>query len=262
MTVSLACALSGRIKAIAPVAASINPANAAYCSPPVFRPLLQIHGTADLIVPYNGAAATIFYPASAPSEAFFRAWIKQDACSAPVISNLPNTDPFDLSTVTLAALESCSSGNSYRFYRVNGGDHSIPGPGGQNKDLYSSAAIWQFFRSQESFSMRTTSASTTSETAAIASQKRRSEQPAISLQPNPAADFSRVSFNGSEHWNLCVYDLRGQLLYAENVSGQQTMLNTSALENGMYYLVLRALDASPSVAENLSMQRYPLQVLH
>ena len=43
MTVALGCALSNRIKAIAPVAAAINPANASLCSPATFRPLLQIH---------------------------------------------------------------------------------------------------------------------------------------------------------------------------------------------------------------------------
>ncbi len=225
MTVSLGCALSGRIKAIAPVAASINPANAPFCNPAVYRPLLQIHGTLDLIVPYTGAAATIFYPASAPAEAFFRAWISRDACSAPVISNVPNTNPFDLSTVTLASLNSCASGQAYRFYRVVGGDHSIPGPGGLNKDLYSSAAIWQFFRSQGGAAPRLAEVQANAGT--------------LNLSPNPAGDAVQINTGTEANWNVMVYDLQGKLLLTQNGNGTLAQINTAGLIPGLYEVAVQ-----------------------
>ena len=224
MSVALGCALSGRIKGIAPVAAAIDPVNASACNPSVFRPLLQIHGTADGVVPIEGAPASIFYNATAPAIAFFRAWISGDACSAPVFTNLPNTVPGDGSTVTLAELNSCSSGQSYRFYRVDGGDHSIPGPGGQNKDLYASAAIWDFFRSQG---------------AAFAlppALSREAQISPVAAFPNPAQDMMTFTTGTSGAWQAMLVDAAGRTVDAWNGSGEQAQRNLAALPNGLYTL--------------------------
>lgn len=230
MAVSLACALSDRIKAIAPVAASINPANAPLCNPTSFRPLLQIHGTSDVIVPYNGSSGGLG-PALAPAEGFFRAWSGRDACPSPVFSNLPNLVISDFSTVTLASLGPCASGQSYRFYRVNNGDHSVPGPGGQNKDLYSSAAIWDFFRSQGGASPR------------LSPYSAPETGPQITLLPNPSSSSTTVQTGLNADWTLQIFDLYGRLVMTQAGSGSQAQLSVSSLPIGLYELVLQSNEA-------------------
>jgi len=246
MSVVLACALSGRIKAIAPVAAAINPDNAPLCSPAVFRPLLQIHGTADLIVPYTGAPATIFYPATAPAEAFFRAWVSRDACAAPIISNVPNSGALDFSTVTKASLSSCASGQAYEFYRVVGGDHSIPGPGGQNKDLYSSAAIWTFFRRQGGAALRLSNPDAGQEPLAEQTLK------AASLWPNPASDAVLLQTQTEGPWTAVVYDSQGRQVALLSGTGLQGSLHVGDLNTGLFQVLLQT--------ENGRSRAMPLQV--
>ncbi len=224
MSVSLACALSGRIKAIAPVAAAIEPANRNLCSPALFRPLLQIHGTDDAVVAYGGASGG-FGPPVAPAEAFFRAWVSQDACPAPVISNLPNIDLSDGSWVVEAALGPCASGQSNRFYRVNGGDHSVPGPGGQNKDLYASVAIWEFFRSQGGASPRLSAALPASTE--------------LALSPNPAADFTLLNTDTEGAWIAQVFDMQGRLVHTQFGAGNLASLEVAPLPLGLYEVVLQ-----------------------
>ncbi|MDV7395600.1 hypothetical protein RZS08_29700, partial [Arthrospira platensis SPKY1] len=55
MSHRLACELSDRIAAIAGVTGTMSSATFDDCSPGRPVPVLQIHGTADLIVNYNGA---------------------------------------------------------------------------------------------------------------------------------------------------------------------------------------------------------------
>jgi len=242
MSVVLGCALSGRIKGIAPIAAAIDPANGPLCRPALFRPLLQIHGTSDAVVAYGGSSGG-FGPPVAPAEAFFRAWVKSDACSAPVISNLPNSGALDFSTVTKASLASCTSGQAYEFYRVVGGDHSVPGPGGQNKDLYSSAAIWTFFRSQGAAALRLHNQVTASKPAADPLQ----------LWPNPASHSALLQTQTEGPWTASVYDSQGRLVSLQSGVGMQGNISLTELSNGLYHVVLQP--------ENGRSLATPLQVL-
>jgi polyhydroxybutyrate depolymerase len=250
MSVVLACALSGRIKGIAPIAAAIDPANGPLCRPALFRPLLQVHGTADAVVAYGGSSGG-FGPPVAPAEAFFRAWIKTDACGAPVISALPNIDATDFSTVTRAALESCSSGQAYEFYRVVGGDHSVPGPGGQNGDLYSSAAIWTFFRSQGAASPRLQSPQAAD---ATANAPAVDALPALPLWPNPTSGLVNLQTQTDGPWTAVIYDIQGRQVAVQNGTGQQAVLSLDGLGNGLYQVFLQG-ETGPALAAPLQVQR-------
>ncbi len=224
MSVALACALGDRIKGIAPVAAAINPANAGFCSPPSRQPLLQIHGTADAVVPIEGAAGTIFYPATAPAVAFFRAWIGGQGCAAPVFSNVPDTDPGDGSTVTQVDLGGCSAGRAHRFYRVNGGDHSVPGPGGANKDLHSSSEIWRFFRAQGG--------------AFAAPPALSRERAGADVWPNPANAAATFRSGTDGPWRARLIDAAGRDAVVLQGSGAQGTLDLGGLPEGLYTLAV------------------------
>ncbi|KAF0195712.1 MAG: hypothetical protein FD166_2885, partial [Bacteroidetes bacterium] len=54
MSYRLACELGNRIAAIAPVAGTMTDESLLACAPQRMMPVLHIHGTADLIVNYNG----------------------------------------------------------------------------------------------------------------------------------------------------------------------------------------------------------------
>jgi polyhydroxybutyrate depolymerase len=135
-TYMLGCELPERFAAIAPVAGL--DANV-FCNPAPEVPLLHIHGTADLIVPYNGA---LFSP-SAPDSV--RNWSNDvnNCTTAPVVS-WQNGD-------ATCATRSCSAASEATLCTIQGGGHTWPGAdpipllGDSNYDLDATAHILDFF---------------------------------------------------------------------------------------------------------------------
>ncbi len=76
MTYVLACKMADRIAAFAPVSGSYPPVPGG-CEPVRPVPLLEFHGTADRVVPYNGSVAKN-YP---PVMQWLHAWVIRDDCA-------------------------------------------------------------------------------------------------------------------------------------------------------------------------------------
>jgi polyhydroxybutyrate depolymerase len=120
MTFRLACELSDRIAAIAAVAGQRDdPA----CRP--VRPLsvLEIHGTADPIVPYQGGRVVLgslafTVPAVADAISF---WAKHNGCPPEPTTSMVNA------VVEKRTFGSCRDGTEVTLYTVNGGMHCWPG---------------------------------------------------------------------------------------------------------------------------------------
>lgn len=119
-------------------------------------PMLIVHGTADPIVPYDAENVFAGRPlAVLPVQEAVAFWVARNGCDAtPVLSDLPDTDPEDGSTVTEAAYTGGDGGSEVVLYQVAGGGHTWPGgtritpqfiTGGQNRDFSASDAIWAFF---------------------------------------------------------------------------------------------------------------------
>ena len=181
----LASAFPDRFAAIASVAGTRalskyldEPANALF--PPLVPavpdrafPILHVHGTADIAVPYDGGeivngGQTIAVPAV---EDVLNEWVANNGCDVPaLINDLPNTYPDDNSTVTVFSYKECSTyttaagvNNSAEvlLYRVNGGGHSWPlDPAIRpddppswalpiNSDFDANSEIWNFFAKHE-----------------------------------------------------------------------------------------------------------------
>lgn len=111
--------------------------------------ILQMHGTADPIVPFNGDGV-IFSPAM--NTANF--WASNNRCTQDsMVTNLPDLEGEDSSTVTTIQFQDCDLGTEVLFYRIEGGGHSWPG-GGQlpeflgkiNRDINASSEIINFFK--------------------------------------------------------------------------------------------------------------------
>jgi len=145
MSFELACMLSNRIAAVASVTGTMAENRLAVCNPEFARPMMQIHGTQDATVPYNGNAEF----ASIPDVVNF--WVETNNCNpTPVITDIPNIDPGDGTTTEHYLYEDGINGNTVEHYKVTNGGHTWPGAfiaiGATSNDFNASVEIWRFFR--------------------------------------------------------------------------------------------------------------------
>ncbi len=148
MSYRLACELSDRIAAIASVTGSVTNQQLDNCSPPRAVPIMEIHGTSDQIVPFNGIP--LFSP-SIPNLVDF--WVNHNNCATPADTiMLPNLNTDDMSTVDVLKYKNGDEGSEVWFYIVEGGGHTWPGgtidlPNAvTNRDFFASVHIWDFFK--------------------------------------------------------------------------------------------------------------------
>ena len=170
MSYLLACQIPEKIAAIASVSGSIPLENTSLnCVANLPMPVLHIHGTADLLNPFNGGSGVLgAFPSFPAVTEHLEAWLENNGCSLAANStNLPDITPSDSSTINLIKYEDCDiiplKENEERtaevwLYQVNGGGHTWPGgpqeqvpPGFEtifgniNRDISASSEIWKFF---------------------------------------------------------------------------------------------------------------------
>ena len=160
MAQRLACELSDRIAAIAPIAGGNQFAALDYCSPVRPVPVLEIHGTDDRCWPYRGGAQTCLGPLSSrvyvPIPGTLEAWAARNGCQpAPLVENLPDVDRTDGTTVTRFTFLQCANGGDVVHLRVNGGGHTWPGGsaalppvivGRVSREFSANRVMWEFFK--------------------------------------------------------------------------------------------------------------------
>ena len=139
MSFLLACELSHKIAAIASITGSMTPETYGNCNPQHPMPILQMHGTADAVVPYNGA----FWSESIDTALQY--WVNYNSCNtSPTTVNLPNTNTMDGSTAETITYHNGNNGVVTKHYKITGGGHDWPGASG-NMDINASNEIWEFF---------------------------------------------------------------------------------------------------------------------
>jgi polyhydroxybutyrate depolymerase len=158
MSVRLACDATELFAGIAAVAGT-GPADFAQrCKPSRAIPLLQIHGTADPLVPFNGGTVETLGQDGGEVTgvdtlaAFF---VSLNGCGAdPTVGVLPDVNARDRTTISTRVWSSCKANTV--FWRVEGGGHTWPGErkslprflvGPTNKDIDATTEIWKFFAS-------------------------------------------------------------------------------------------------------------------
>jgi polyhydroxybutyrate depolymerase len=132
----LACEASDLFAAVAPDAAVLG-IPAASCQPGRAVPVLQIHGTEDLLVPYNGGLLGPSSPATAA------AWAERDGCTAPA------QETFRDGAASCTTYGSCRDGAEVSLCTIEGGGHCWFGEGrcaiGRNPPgLRATDAAWAF----------------------------------------------------------------------------------------------------------------------
>jgi polyhydroxybutyrate depolymerase len=145
----LACELSEKIAAVAPVGANMAETVAATCAPKRAIPVLQMNGTSDPLTPYEGGA-----PRGSPvlsAEKSVAYWATKNSCREASSTPLPDTARDD-TTVTLTSYSGCLA--NVQLYTVNGGGHTWPSGlqylperriGKTSQDINASEVIWKFF---------------------------------------------------------------------------------------------------------------------
>lgn len=132
----LACDLSTRIAAIAPVAGTNL---AATCAPMRAVPVLHTHGTSDVVVPYQG-----FLGVASVADTM-SGWAARDGCARA------STPLFTRGDVTCEQWSGCRDGARVHLCSVNGGGHqwpggiAIPGLGANTSAIDASDEAWRFF---------------------------------------------------------------------------------------------------------------------
>ena len=138
MSVRLACTLGDRIAAAAPVAGAYG--NLPPCEPARPVSVLEMHGDADPIVPYEGDG-----PGSVTSaEGFARAWAERNGCGEEPLrrSAAPRAVRLDW--------PNCRDGSAVAHVRLLGFGHDIPGVTPRTSPpgtIFGPAEIWRFLSS-------------------------------------------------------------------------------------------------------------------
>ena len=147
MSYRLACELSDRITAIAPVSGNMAISQQQACKPAHKIPVIHIHGTKDKDIPVSGVPN--FMLSSQASLGFF---IKNNGCNnKPKVIDVKDINTKDSSSVKYFIYGTCDDKSEVRFYEVTGGGHTWPDAleaphlGHTNRDFNASKEIWQFF---------------------------------------------------------------------------------------------------------------------
>ncbi|PCJ83931.1 MAG: hypothetical protein COA57_10200 [Flavobacteriales bacterium] len=144
MSYRLACELDNKIAAIASVTGSMTPGQVQNCTALRNVPVLQVHGTADPTVLYNGTAWSLSV------DSLINYWKSRNNCpSSAVVTNIPDIDPTDNCTATNYYYGLCDNSSEVVLFKIDGGEHTWPGApvdiGITNHDFSASGEIWDFF---------------------------------------------------------------------------------------------------------------------
>jgi len=225
MSFHLACQLSDRIAAVASVTGSMTPYTYNSCNPLHPTPIMQIHGTLDPTVPYNGDSWT------KSIDEVTEYWSNFNNCNTnPNINDIPNTNLIDQSTVKQYVYNNGDNGSTVEHYKVIGGGHTWPGFGiavaATNYDIEASIEIWRFF---SQYDLNT-----------LASSKDLNQNQ-IALTPNPFNHSFVISSNQPMFGYYFLIDATGKkMLNGKSNGAYQITIDAEKINAGMYYFVLKS----------------------
>lgn len=147
MAFALSCTLSHRIAAIGLVAAA-HALTWSWCADVHPVPVIAFHGTADPLVPYDGAGTSWLNPRPFPNiPGFARAWARRNRClGKPVESAVAPA-------VARREYTGCAADAAVVLYTIRGGGHQWPGgksfpawlAGPPTSSIDATSLMWAFF---------------------------------------------------------------------------------------------------------------------
>ncbi|ANY07819.1 alpha/beta hydrolase family esterase [Pseudonocardia sp. HH130630-07] len=137
----LACRMSDRIAAIAPVAAAFYRTGEPECAPGRPVPVIEFHGTADTTVPYAGGGAEKPTP---PIMDWVNGWVARNQCAPEPATKRIEPD------ITVSNWSNCADGADVEHVVVDNGGHTWPGNRAYSGGGYATQTIratdvmWEF----------------------------------------------------------------------------------------------------------------------
>jgi polyhydroxybutyrate depolymerase len=245
MSYKLACELSEKITAIACVSGAMNFNQKSLCNPTHIMPVMQIQGTEDPIIPFDGNSNFM------SMSQIVQYWSNVNDCnvSAPEVTSIPNVVTTDQST---AKKNKYKNGNYglVELYKVIGGGHSWPGSpyyiDVTNEDFSASEVIWDFLKqfrlpnlSFSNLGMVTNSEDEEKGSIQKSNADIAKESNVIIATPNPFTNEISIQTNNSKLASeITVTNLLGQKVELEfnNRSENNFNLNTSDWKQGVYII--------------------------
>ncbi len=220
MSYTLACELSHRIAAIASVTGSMNASQNLTCNPQHPMPVMEIHGTADGVVPYAGSVTM------APIAQVLSYWVSTNVCDVtPIQTEVPNTNLVDGCTATHFRYTNGNNGVEVEHFRINNGAHTWPGApvvvGTTNYDIKASVEIWRFFSRYDINGL-------------IVGLEENAQSP-LRVYPNPTSEYLYVDYANPELIeSIAIMDQAGVQVFRTESQAQK--LDLKALASGLYFL--------------------------
>jgi polyhydroxybutyrate depolymerase len=239
MSYKLACELSDRFQAIASVTGSMVQSEMDNCMLSVTMPVLQIHGTEDPTVNYDGSIINVGI------EELITYWVNHNDCA-----NMPDTTfieegpAVDNCSAQLISYTDCDGDREVLLYKIIGGGHTWPGAsisiGVTNQDIKASVEIWNFFNKY-------------GEDLGPVSNKDLTNNLAIDVFPNPTQNQLHIQSNAITLLSVRIVNSLGQLVFSErNINNNAYTASLSALPEGMYFVEMMT-DQGRSVREFVKM---------
>ncbi|MFT4595742.1 MAG: polyhydroxybutyrate depolymerase [Bacteroidia bacterium] len=226
MSYKLACDLSGKIAAIASVTGAMMDPAFVPCNAVLPTPVMQIHGTADPIVPYAGSTGVL------GAEAGVAYWVNHNNCNATAIETaVPDIDLTDVCTADHFLYEGGDEGSTVEFYRINGGGHTWAGSnpliaiGVTNRDFSASTEIWRFF-------------SRYSLNGVVGIEDERLVESGFSIYPNPSNGMATIQFENAENRSIKIQNSLGQIV--DEITTKGSLIEVDIENSGVYFITVKA----------------------
>lgn len=233
MSYELACFMSSKIAAIASVTGSMTEERRTACDAKHATPIMEIHGTADKTIGYDGTNYLSTIPAFTHIDSLMQYWVKYNNCSTTATKTLlPNTSTSDGCTAEHYVWPGGKENSSVELYKIIDGAHTWPGSaiytGVTNQDFNACKEIWRFF-SQYSLDQFT-----------LGIDESNFVENAVSIYPNPAKDFINIKMPNSANAEvtLKINDLLGKNLYNYKTSNSEIELPRNSLPAGIYLIYI------------------------
>jgi polyhydroxybutyrate depolymerase len=223
MSYDLACFLSTRFAAVASVAGSINIQHFVACNPQHPIPVMQIHGTNDNTLPYDGDIV------NTNIDSLVKFWVNFNHCNpTPTFNPVPNISVSDNSTAEHYVYTGGDNNSTVELYKIIGGSHSWPGTGvnsaGTNMDFSASKEIWRFFSQQKSF---------------VGIDENPVDEISFSIFPNPSNGVFTLELKNNTHADIKIVDVLGETIFEEKITDSKTVINLNNKPSGIYFYQIK-----------------------
>lgn len=224
MSYRLACELSDRIAAIAPVAASMSMPN---CNPARPVPIISFHSYLDTNVPYLGGVGTgtsgHYNP---PQDSVLNAWSGKNICTNTQDTIVDNAE------YTKVLWTDCNCGTEISYYITTDGGHSWHGGNptqiGDPVSEYINAndLMWEFFQQH---TLNCT----------ITRLNKPSSDSNFEIYPNPVNNILSIKFPESTSGRIKILDITGKQLIEKSDIENIATLNISSFKTGIYIIEIQ-----------------------